>query len=290
MFHALRVDVDYLKFRSGQLQICRQFMAQRGVMEVMTPLLRRFTGTDPHVDSFRVGDYYLQTSPELSMKILLAHSSGDIYQLSPVFRDEPVQGPYHQSEFLMLEWYRLNMNERELAQEVVELIQRLGVNYNAEYHDLRGLFLSFYKEDLWLISDDVLVMLTKTHVDVSCDLHRQDHIDLLIDHMIRILNIPLLVITGFPKSMQLMARFDQVQEIAKRFEVYVRGYEIANGFYELNDASAQRERMVKDNQLRTVLKKPVVELDEEFLLAVGRLPDCSGVALGLDRLTWLLLD
>jgi lysyl-tRNA synthetase class 2 len=108
--------------------------------------------------------------------------------------------------------------------------------------------------------------------------------------MIRILNIPLLVITGFPKSMQLMARFDQVQEIAKRFEVYVRGYEIANGFYELNDASAQRERMVKDNQLRTALKKPVVELDEEFLLAVGRLPDCSGVALGLDRLTWLLLD
>ncbi|MDA9832323.1 EF-P lysine aminoacylase GenX [Gammaproteobacteria bacterium] len=290
MSHASRVDLQYLKFRSDQLQVCRQYMQEKGVMEVMTPLLRQLTATDPHIDSFKVGASYLQTSPELSMKILLGNHSGDIYQLSPVFRDEPITGPYHQTEFLMLEWYRLNIDERQLAHEVVELIRRLGITDPATFYDLRDAFHSFYGQDLWLLSDHELVMLSQEQMDIAPDLARQDYMELLIDRMVRALNKPLLVLLGFPELMQLMARFDQRCEKARRFEVYIHGHEIANGFYELNDAILQRKRMIQDNLQRKILRKPIMPLDEGFLRAVGQMPDCSGVALGLDRLIWLLLD
>jgi lysyl-tRNA synthetase class 2 len=265
-------------------------MEKKEVMEVMTPLLRFFTGSDPHIDSFQVGKRYLQTSPELGMKILLGSGSGDIYQLSPVFRDEPIEGPYHQSEFLMLEWYRVGLDEKQLSAEVIELLNFLGVKDLPVIHNLREIFQSFYAQDLWTMDHQELFVLARAYMDLSTDLEAQDYVDLLIDHMVRSINLPLLVLQGFPKSMQLMARFDQESDQARRFEVYYHGHELANGFYELNDSKIQKERMEQDNKVRKQFGKPEIPLDEQFLSAVGRMPSCSGVALGLDRLIWLMLD
>ena len=128
MSHGLRTDPVYLKSRAQFLQRARAFFYDRNVLEVMTPLLRKHTALDPHIDSFEVrldkASCFLQTSPELAMKILLSQGSGDIYQLTPVFRKEPWTGPLHLREFLMLEWYRHDIDEMAFAKEVIGLFEQ----------------------------------------------------------------------------------------------------------------------------------------------------------------------
>lgn len=295
MSHGLRVDPTYLRARASLLQQTRSFFQERSVLEVMTPLLREYTALDPHIDSFEISlgadTYYLQTSPELAMKILLSEGSGDIYQLTPVFRKEPWVGPHHLREFLMLEWYRLGMDELTLANEVVALLAHLGCQYEVSNLSYREAFIKHFSTDLWTIDFSTLRALCADRFDLASTVCWDDCVELLTDYMLGYYQEEQIVILhGFPQSMSQMARYDEKLEVARRFECYINGVEIANGFHELNNAALQKQRLCDDNEKRKKMGKQVLPIDPVFLNAVDGLPDCSGVALGLDRLLWLLLD
>ncbi len=290
MYHASRTDRAYHAFRSQVIDQVRDYFKSQGVLEVFTPLLRAHTVTDPYIDSIKTPDGYLQTSPEMAMKILLGHGSRDIFQLLPVFRDEPILGAYHQREFLLLEWYRVDMHYKQLMQEVTHLIQLLCGNISVTCQSLQEALKAFYQCDLWQLSDNEIEKLTREHIDVSGDLQLNDCYDFLIEKLVKNTTTDLVVFHGFPKSMQLMSRFDNNTNSALRFECYLWGHEIANGFSELNDPIEQRQRFDNDNHIRQMINKPNIALDNEFLESLRGMPDCSGVALGIDRLIWILLD
>ena len=224
---------------------------------MFTPLLAPCTVTDPFIDSFEVvGGGYLQTSPEYAMKRLLADGAPDIYQLAPAFRAEE-RGRLHRPEFLLLEWYRLGYDDRRLMAEVAELVD-LVLQAPAEY--------SFHRYA------DIVPMSAEPHLAYAEACER----------------LPgRAFVTHFPASEAALARLHD-DGTAARFELIVDGIEIANGYYELTDAAALRNRFVADNAERRQLGKPEVALDEAMLAATARgLPDCAGVALGIDRLAMI---
>lgn len=239
-------------------------MAARQVLEVQTPVLGPATVTDPHVDALAVGGSgFLQTSPEYAMKRLLAAGAPSIYQLGPVFRAGEA-GRLHSQEFTMLEWYRLGFNDDTLMAEVAELVDTiLGP---ADYRKLSyAQLLSQSPEPAGAAED------------------------LRIAAAIEQLGPARIFIVDYPARHAALARLRADDAaVAARFELVVNGVELANGYFELGDAVQLRERFESDNAQRISLGKPQIALDEAFLAAMeAGLPECAGVALGVDRLIML---
>lgn len=291
-----------LKSRAQQLAFVRGFFAQRGVLEVETPILGRCGVTDANLDGIhaqvtagsRTGGW-LQTSPEYHMKRLLAAGCGSIYQVSRVFRNGE-QGRRHNPEFSMLEWYRTGFDDASLMEEVSDLVcgwlgcQRPVV---IQYRDALGHWAGI---DPFTATDRELMRRCEQWLEPEqlADLGRDGCLDLLMSfavepHLGR--DRPVFV-TGYPASQASLARVSRLHgyETAHRFELYIDGLELCNGYWELTDPKEQRLRFEADNQLRRRSGKPEMALDEAFLAALGQgLPECSGVALGLDRLLMLKL-
>ena len=302
-------EIEILKRRAQYLADVRSFFAERDVWEVETPILSQAAPTAPYLDSFTTNyspigsqstqTYYLQTSPEFAMKRLLAAGSGSIYQIAKVFRNGE-QGKLHSPEFTMLEWYRTELTLNQLMDEVNTLLQQVFNVKPISRLSYRGLFEFYLKITVLNCSDDTI----KHHalerikgLPVDLDLDRDGWLELLMSHIIEprlaAMNWPLFVY-DFPASQAQLAKIKTDKfgnDVADRFELYIGGVEIANGYNELLDADELRKRFESDNQQRQQQNKPEIPIDENLLAAMkSGLPECSGVALGLDRLMMLVLE
>jgi elongation factor P--(R)-beta-lysine ligase len=292
-------DLNILHLRARIYKKIRCFFEQREVLEVETPILSGACVPDLNIEPFYT-DYhgpnpkrlFLQTSPELAMKRLLAAGTGPIFQICKVFRDGEA-GRSHHPEFTLLEWYRPGFNKKDLIEEVDVFLQTLLHSRPAK----RLRYATLFKRYTGLHPLNTPLSVLQTYAakfglsDVST-LDRDTCLQLILSVQIE----PHLgqdrptVITDFPSTQAALARkrVDQPQW-AERFEVYVQGIELANGFYELTDPVEQRQRFEADLRQRQALNLPTYPLDEAFLAALkSGLPDCAGVALGLDRLLMLI--
>jgi elongation factor P--(R)-beta-lysine ligase len=289
--------LDNLKQRAVIIQNIRHFFQQRNVLEVETPLLCTATVTDPYIESIQATAnqqrLFLQTSPEYAMKRLIASGIGDCFQLCKAFRDDE-QGHLHNNEFTMLEWYRLGFDHHQLMDEMDDLLQLVLNCPKASRLSYQQLF----KKHLGINPHDTSITqlenIAKKH-DAYDSIHQacntiDDWLMLLLSELIE----PKLgfdapcMIHDYPKSQAALAKIAGGK--AQRFEVYVNGIELANGFNELTNAQEQRTRFEKDLTTRKSLNKFMPPIDENFLVALKHgLPNCAGVALGVDRLVMIAL-
>lgn len=287
-----------LQQRAVILARIRDFFAAQGVLEVETPLLCHTSVTDPHIASITAfmqandAAYYLQTSPEYAMKRLLASGSGSIYQLGKSFRRAEV-GQHHNPEFTMLEWYRIGFDHHDLMNDVEALLQHVVNTPKATRYSYADVFDSILQINPHVATIDELAQCAdKHHINTASTIHdRNTWLDLLMSHCIE----PQLgkqapcFIYDFPASQAALARIiPSDPPVAARFEVYINGIELANGFHELQDANEQRKRFEANVIEREALGLEPVPIDELFLAALEHgLPDCAGVALGVDRLVMI---
>lgn len=297
------VTIEHMRRRAQLLARIRRFFELRGVLEVDTPALSRATVTDIHLHPFVTElvcaggrrPLYLQTSPEFHMKRLLAAGSGAIFQLCKAFRNEEA-GRWHNPEFTMLEWYRPGFDDVALMAEVAELlVEVLGcgppqrLSYRQAFVDCLGL------DPLEAQLEELQQYAAKVAGD-PWPLAERDR-DTLLQLLFSLGVEPLIgrrepvMVYHFPASQAALARLDERDtRLARRFEVYFRGLELANGFFELTDATEQRARFEQDNRRRAELGLPQQPIDHALIAALAAgLPDCAGVALGIDRLLMLAL-
>ncbi|MCF8809476.1 EF-P lysine aminoacylase GenX [Xanthomonas campestris pv. campestris] len=296
----LPVDLEALRLRARLNALIRGFFAERAVLEVETPVLSAAGNTEPNIESFstRFSGHvdagaptrWLRTSPEYPLKRLLAAGVGDCYELGRVFRNGEAGGR-HNPEFSMLEWYRVGWDHRALANETIALIERalalVGRSASVNVLTYRELFLHHLGIDPLLAPLDVL-RAPLADVAIAADgLTPDDWLDLLMTHHIQpgFARDTLTVVHDWPASQCALARIrNDTPPVAERFELYLGAYEVANGYHELNDAHEQRMRFERDNQRRAARGLPPLPLDERLLQALPQLPDCAGVAVGVDRL------
>jgi lysyl-tRNA synthetase class 2 len=277
------------------MQQLRDFFASKQILEVNTPLLSQATVSNPYIASFMVpyanNTYYLQTSPEYAMKRLLAAGSGAIYQICQAFRqDRPSR--LHNYEFSILEWYRPGLNHQQLMDEVAEMLCLLLPCQHTERLSYQELF----SQRLALNPHTAtLKQLQKcaAQLNFTGDLSRDGWLELLMSHLIEPqlgTTVPVFIY-DFPASQAALAKIIPVKpDVAARFEVYYRGVELGNGFYELQDSQEQRRRFEQELMARQAQQLPIVPIDENLLAALDYgLPDCSGIAIGLERLMMLAL-
>ena len=278
-----------LQARASLYAVIRQFFSERNVLEVDTPALAQHGVTDLHIDCIEVPNYgYLQSSPEFHMKRLLAAGSGPIYQIGKAFRDGE-RGTKHNPEFTMLEWYRPGFSLQDLIDECIVLLRQcLSINQTAQYH-FRELFFNVVGLDP--LSSDIASL---RQAALAYDSHLPElEKPALIDWFMSCVVEPALpqhcinIVTDFPEWAAALAkkRTDARGDIvAERFEIYVNGIELANGYLELTDAQEQASRFANDNALRQQQNKKHMTPDQALINALKHgLPHCSGVAIGLDR-------
>lgn len=292
---------ETLKIRARLLQCMRAFFDLRNVLEVETPALSGTGTTELHLSSWQVTSplktdpqFFLHTSPELAMKRLLAAGSGDIYQICKVFR-QGEQGHHHNPEFTLLEWYRTGFDMQAMMDEVGALLSELLKNkitaepetlsyqqafvkyaqcdpLNADTEQLKRVFTDYTRQDVQGIGDD-------------------DWLDLVMSQVVepQLPRDRLVFMTHYPASQASLAKLNiDNPRMAERFEVFAGGLELANGFHELTDVKEQRQRIEQENKQRLENHLPIMEVDKRFLAALEHgLPDCSGVAIGFDRVVML---
>lgn len=292
----------------------RTFFAERGLLEVETPIASRAATSDPALDSLGTRRHgpgagpggqplWLQTSPELAMKRLLAAGFGSIYQICKVFRDGE-RGRIHHPEFAMLEWYRPGWDYGRLMDEVADLVRvalerPLGVN-RIGYRDL---FLKQLGVDPWRTDAQSLRTLALAQLIPGAEVLELDQdgwLDLLLTHRLEPslcqTDGTMTFLVDYPPSQAALARIrpgtgSEGVPVAERFELYLAGMELANGFQELTDPRAQAARFEADLLQRRGQGRPTPPLDLAFIAALeAGMPECAGVALGLDRLLMARLD
>ena len=288
--------IEELRARAALLAEVRAFLSSRGILEVDTPLLGRFAITDPNIELFEVatpdGTRFLQSSPEYAMKRLLASGSGDIFQLGKVFRFGEYGGR-HNPEFVMLEWYRVDWTHYQLIREVAELIADILRLSTWQIWSLEALFDHFCQIDLRDVTElELKVAVANVGIDVVGDLDKLDYLDLLMTHVVEpgIASWGLVFIIDFLEQQAALARIIERggNSVAARFEAYVHGVELANGYWEESDPDILTKRFEADNGLRASRGQAVREIDERLISALrAGVPDCAGVAVGFDRLLML---
>ncbi|RUL70156.1 EF-P lysine aminoacylase EpmA [Dyella choica] len=293
-----------LQGRAKLYAMIRDFFADRGVLEVETPILSAAGNTDPNIESFSAPfhghvdagarDRWLRTSPEYPLKRLLADGVGDCYELGRVFRNGEA-GERHNPEFTMLEWYRVGWTHRQLMEETIALVEAalalVGRRAEVLIEGYRQLFLDELGLDpLHAGIDELRAPLAQYNIHPE-GLTRDDWLDLLITHKLQPA-FPcdrITVIHDYPASQSALARIRPGDPpLAERFELYLGPYELANGYHELNDAAEQRARFGRDNARRRERGLREMPIDEQLLAVLGRMPDCAGVAMGIERLLMCL--
>ncbi|SBS28217.1 Elongation factor P--(R)-beta-lysine ligase [Marinomonas aquimarina] len=296
-------DLKALKFRAEVFHNIRRFFYQRDVLEVDTPCLSLGTISDPHIEVLTcqtrtLGQdvtYYLQTSPEYAMKRLLAAGVPSIYQLGKVFRAEEI-GRRHSIEFTMLEWYRLGFDHWQLMREMDDLLtQLIGQTIVSERLSYAEAFVRYVGVNPFSASLAALQQVCHQHTEYG--LEEQDR-DTLLELLFATLVEPNIgqqvpcFIHAYPASQAALAKQQQDEQgnaTAARFEWYWQGMELANGYFELTDAAEQQQRMHEEMAERAEQGQVWRQADERLISALERgLPECAGVALGVDRLLMLL--
>ncbi len=285
--------------RSVVLSSVRRFFSERRFLDVQTPVLVPCPGLDVHLDPFPVTDRtprYLATSPELQMKRLLVGGVPRCFQLTPCFR-RGEQGSKHNPEFLMLEWYRAFAEVDEVMADTEALVRfvagELGVGKTLE---VEGVEVRLDLPFLRLTVDEAFVRYGGLAVGEAIDLAERDedaYFRLLVEKVepaLAKLDRPVFL-SEYPISQASLARPKPGNpKVAERFELYLGGVELCNGFGELTDAHVQRERMEQDRLTRREKGLELPPIDERFIAALQEgMPPSAGNALGLDRLVALLL-
>ncbi|WP_436322795.1 elongation factor P--(R)-beta-lysine ligase [Vibrio cidicii] len=298
-------SIPQLRQRAALIARIRQFFAQRNVLEVDTPAMSHATVTDVHLHTFQtqfVGPGYAQgsqlflmTSPEFHMKRLLAAGSGCIYQLGKAFRNEE-NGRYHNPEFTMLEWYRVGFDHHQLMDEMDDLLQlvlQCGAAERMTYQQafltvlgvcpLKGTMAELKSVAARLGLSDIAE--AEEDRDTLLQLLFSIGVEAKIGHQ-----VPAFVY-DFPASQAALAKINlNDPRVADRFEVYFKGIELANGFHELDNAQEQLRRFEQDNHKRVEMGLAEQPIDYHLIAALqSGLPECAGVALGVDRLIMLAL-
>lgn len=289
---------EALKLRAGMLGIVRAFLSGRGYFEVETPLLSHDTVVDCYLDPIEVpvkaGDLfaedatlYLQTSPELAMKRLLAAGSGSIFQVARAFRLGE-RSPRHNPEFTLIEWYRVDGDYRELMAEVGLLVQELLAVPEPVALTYREAFQHFANTDPFTAETTSLQSLAANHGFQAKD--RDELLNFLLASLVEPnlgKEIPCFLY-DYPASQAALAEVDPgPPAIARRFELYIDGQEICNGYQELRDAAELRRRNHENNRKRVAQGKAALPVDSRMLQVTDQLPRCAGVAVGFDRLVML---
>jgi lysyl-tRNA synthetase class 2 len=285
---------ERLHLRAALLGRTRAFFAARQVMEVDTPALVNAAVSDVHIHSLSVEGLFVHTSPEYAMKRLLAAGVGDIYQICHVARGFE-QSRVHNTEFTLIEWYRLGFDLSRLMDEVEALVRELCTSHPALARPAERLtYHEAFSRHTGL--DPLAATLTQLHAVVAPLGYREaatrdELLDLIMGALIgpALGHEALTFIYGYPASQAALARLDPADpRFAQRFELYMGGLELANGFHELASAAEQRARFGQDLRSRERSGLPVHRLDERLLAALEHgLPECAGVAVGFDRVVML---
>ncbi len=287
--------------RSHMLQVARAFFLTRGLLEADCSALIRAPSIDTNIDVMSLEmasgqKVYLHTSPEYAMKRLLAAGSGDLFYLGHVFRYGEI-GPLHSPEFTMAEWYRLGFSLDAMIQETAEFISLFVGPRPMRRLGYRDAFRFYVQIDPQHAPLDALRSAASfwTLPPSAAEWDRETYLYFLLTHAIepKLGRGEMTVLTDYPPHQAALARLRQVdgEFVAERFEIYVEGVELCNGYHELTDATEQRRRFQEENRLRRAVEKEEYPQDEELLRALELgLPDCSGVAVGFDRLMMLRHD
>jgi lysyl-tRNA synthetase class 2 len=277
-----------LKKTADLFKKIRLFFEAQKVLEVKTPVLLSAPATDVYIDSLTVRangqPKYLHTSPELEMKKLLSAGSGDIYQICPVFRDNEV-GVRNFNEFTLLEYYRIGFDIHDLMQDISHLLFDLGLKDTPKKLTYAQAFMQF--SDIDILNTD-LSGLQKIAIKYGLNADFDDLADLqmfLFVHCVepKLQDISVCFIYDYPATQSALAKKDK--HIAQRFELFLSGVEVGNGYEELQQVDDYLACFEADNQKRHALNKPVFPLDTKFLQQLQTpLPLCAGVAIGLERL------
>ena len=318
------ISHEALLRRARLLAQIREFFALRQVLEVDVPTLGLRGASDPHIDSLVTTGpdvRYLQTSPEYFLKRLLAGGCGPVYSLAKAFRAGD-RGRLHNPEFTLLEWYRPGWDEYQLMDEIADLLANVGLTPQdskgkgpqdskgqgskdaAQSPSAPATPKRFSYRDIFLVMVGVdphtedLAVLRKlageiAHRDFSNET-RATCLDVIFSFEIEArLPSGVVFVEAYPACLSALAQLgadEEGTEVARRFEVFLDGVELANGYFELCDGAEQRRRFAEDNRQRKMLGKAEMPLDEKLLAALDAgLPSCAGVALGVDRLLMRLM-
>lgn len=310
---------DALVRRADMVKSVREFFDRRGYVEVDTPALQLSPGMEPHLTAFETalgepnGDrqpVYLHTSPEFAMKKLLAAGMQRIFQLARVFRDGE-RSPRHHPEFTMLEWYQTGAGWRDIAEEAAEfvraacgpVVQRGDVSCDLsqpwEFLSVQDAFARHAGIDLLATADDPL----NPDTDMLCmfadglgirtadtDTWEDIFFRIYLDRIEPQLGVgAATVLHSYPAALAALARLSPEDvRVSDRFEIFICGLELANGYGELTDATEQRRRFAVMTAMRIAEGRTPYPVDEDFLAALENgIPDCAGIALGFDRLVML---
>ncbi|MFZ0872833.1 MAG: EF-P lysine aminoacylase EpmA [Rhodanobacter sp.] len=295
-----------LQLRAWVYTLIRTFFAERNVLEVETPMLSASGNTDPNIESFNTlfsghvdagaRERWLRTSPEYPLKRLLAAGIGDCYELGRVFRNGEAGGR-HNPEFSMLEWYRVGWDHRRLMEDAIMLVESALAMQGRRAEVLIENYRQFFLDELGIDPlhapiDELRALLSEQNIDPA-GLTRDDWLDLLITHRLQpaFPRNRITVIHDYPASQCALAKIRPGDPpLAERFELYLGPFELANGYHELNDAAEQRERFERDNAVRRARGQREIPIDEALLAVLDAMPDCAGVAMGVERLLMCLSD
>lgn len=282
-----------IEARANLYRSIRDFFYARHVLEVDMPLLASHFVTDPFIQPIVADDTgktrYLQSSPEYAMKRLLAAQPRCIYSLNKVFRAGETSRR-HNPEFTMLEWYRLGLDDHQLMAEVAELVQSVQPDVAVHYLSYHQWFASNLGINPHTCGLAELRRVGKALIEIDdTGLTRDDWLDLLVTHRLEPqMPAGLTFIYDYPASQAALAKIlpdNSGTLVARRFEAFFNGMELANGYWELTDSHEQRRRFAADQKRRRDLSLPDMAADPKLLAALeAGLPDCAGVALGVDRL------
>lgn len=299
-------SIEHLRLRAQMLASIRRFFAERSVLEVETPLLSHSIGTDPQLEFFTTEyclppmqeSLFLQTSPEFAMKRLLAAGCGSIYQICKAFRNGE-SGRFHNPEFTLLEWYRVGFSLQQLMDEIAELIGQLfdgllssevqRFSYQEVFQQYTGL------DPLEFSYQHYCAYALLNQLPDAASICEYDHatwLDFIFSHKVQpfLGENALCLVYGYPACQPSLARINYHDaRIVERVELFINGVELGNGYYELVNADEQNRRFDSEIAIRQQKKRPAVVKDQRLISALSSgLPDCSGVAIGLDRLLMLL--
>jgi lysyl-tRNA synthetase class 2 len=277
--------------RAGIFQTIRRFFIERGYLEVETPHIIPAPAPEPHIDAIGTEAGFLHPSPELCMKRLVSAGYSKIFQISKCFR-KGEKGQLHLTEFTLLEWYTSGENYFHLMDQCEELLL-----FVLEEEGTPGGPVSWQGREIDLKRPWTRMPLEQAFRQyASVSMHEAvmtGQFDRIIVEEVEpaLLSSGSVFIYDYPASLASLARLKtEDPSLAERFELYVGGMELANGFSELTDTSEQRERFLREQRQRQLMGKAPYPMPERFLEALDHMPPCAGIALGLDRLVMLLTD
>jgi len=279
-----------LRLRASLISGIRHFFSMHDFLEVETPVRIPSPAPEEHIEAIGSGNWFLQTSPELCMKRLLAAGYPGIFQICKCFRAEE-RGSRHLPEFTMLEWYVAHFDYRQLMDQCETLLRTVfkdaGYDRSITWQN-RTIDLTTPWERITV--EEAFARYAPANVN---DAMRQDKFDeFLVEYIEPHLGVKQpTFLYDYPAPMAALARIKTSNPaVAERFELYIAGLELANGFSELTDADEQRKRFEEARQARAAKNWSRYTLPEKFLQALPAMPDAAGIALGIDRLAMLMAD